>query len=338
MKHSRRAYTAVAIFCLFAMIFDSKTAISGATEGIRLCISTVIPSLFPFFLVSGVLISVMGFGNTSLFSFLGVPKGADKLLLVGFLGGYPVGAQSVSQQVQTGNLSRQDAERLLAFCSNAGPAFLFGIGATIFGQAWICWLLWSIHVIAALAVACLLPRGHTESLAVCEKPVSTSLTAVMVQSVRSIALVCGWIVAFRTVITFATRWFLWLLPSNLQLLLVGLMELTNGCCDLQDISSLGLRMQLFSVFLGFGGLCVLLQTHSVIAGSGLTGRLYFPGKVAQATISYLLCLGVQMFLPEQMQYFPGVAQPLVAALLLAGCIFYFYKTAKNRSFSQRIGV
>lgn len=338
MKHSRPAYTAVAIFCLLAMIFDSKTAISGATEGVRLCISTVIPSLFPFFLVSGVLVSVVGFGNTSLFSVLGVPKGADKLLLVGFLGGYPVGAQSVSQQVQNGNLSRQDAERLLAFCSNAGPAFLFGMGATIFGQVWICWLLWGIHVIAALAVACLLPRGHPGALGVCEKAASTSLTAVMARSLRSMALVCGWIVAFRTVIAFAARWFLWLLPGNLQLLMVGLTELTNGCCDLQDISSLGLRMQLFSVFLGFGGLCVLLQTHSVIAGSGLTGRLYFPGKVAQAAISYLLCLGVQMFLPEQVQYFPGVTQPLVAIALLVGCIFYFHKTAKNHSFSQMIGV
>ena len=34
---------------LLVLIFDSSLAIQGAREGVELCLRTVIPSLFPFF-------------------------------------------------------------------------------------------------------------------------------------------------------------------------------------------------------------------------------------------------------------------------------------------------
>ena len=40
---------------MLLLIFDSKTALEGARAGIDLCIRTVIPSLFPFFVLSMVL-------------------------------------------------------------------------------------------------------------------------------------------------------------------------------------------------------------------------------------------------------------------------------------------
>ena len=49
MKTNKLACTAAALGML-VLILDSKTALAGAREGIDLCIRTVIPSLFPFFL------------------------------------------------------------------------------------------------------------------------------------------------------------------------------------------------------------------------------------------------------------------------------------------------
>ena len=47
----------------------------------------------------------------------------------------------------------QDAQRMLAFCSNAGPSFLIGILSTKFSEGWILWLIWGIHNLSAVAVA-----------------------------------------------------------------------------------------------------------------------------------------------------------------------------------------
>ena len=40
---------------LLVLILDGNTAIAGIREGIQICIQTLIPSLFPFFICSGLL-------------------------------------------------------------------------------------------------------------------------------------------------------------------------------------------------------------------------------------------------------------------------------------------
>ena len=85
-----------AAFGLLLLILDAKTALQGAQEAVVLCTSVVIPSLFPFFVLSGMLASAAsGGGNKSLRPLerlLGVPIGAGGLFLTGLLGGYPTGA------------------------------------------------------------------------------------------------------------------------------------------------------------------------------------------------------------------------------------------------------
>lgn len=318
--NGRRLRIPVATLILLVMIFDGKTALSGAKEGVWLCLSTLVPSLFPFFVLSiyltGALVGTKRSFLRSLGKALGLPAGAESVFLLGFLGGYPVGAQNIAQACKSGHLSRQDGERMLAFCSNAGPAFLFGIGATLFPDRRICFLLWGIHIVSALVVGLLTPKERPSLFSAA--PVGNiTLTAAMTAGLKATAAVCGWVVLFRMVIGFAQRWFLWLLPDNWQLTLIGLLELSNGSCQLVLSNDLGLRMQLFSLFLGFGGLCVFLQTRSVLAGSGLRGTAYFPGKAAQSAISYLLCVLAQQILPTQYRH-----TPLLAAPAAVFCVLY----------------
>ena len=107
----------VAALGMLILILDTKTALWGATQGIDLCIRSVIPSLFPFFLLSGILVkSLMGAKLPLLRPvgrLLGIPKGAEALLISGFLGGYPVGAKCIRDAWNRGGISKQDAERML---------------------------------------------------------------------------------------------------------------------------------------------------------------------------------------------------------------------------------
>ena len=84
---------------MVVLILDSRTALMGASEGVALCLKTVIPSLFPFFILSGILSgSLMGLEFPILRPIgrvLGMPNGSEMLLVSGFLGGYPVGAKAV---------------------------------------------------------------------------------------------------------------------------------------------------------------------------------------------------------------------------------------------------
>jgi len=276
---------------MLALILDSQTALSGVAEGIDLCVRTVIPALFPFFVLSIFLTgSILG---TEL-SFLrpigwlcGIPKGAETILLTGLLGGYPVGAQCISQACASGQLTGSDARRMLGFCSNAGPAFIFGMTGLLFENKSVPIVLWIIHILSALMTGIILPGKSNGQIAASSQN-RPGIGQVLHLSLRNTASVCGWVIIFRTILAFAQRWFLWLVPEPLQIFITGVLELTNGYIDLAGIDNDSLRFVLASVFLGFGGICVALQTASVVGAAGLSLKNYFPGKLIQTAISAIL--------------------------------------------------
>lgn len=334
-------YSIVASLAMLILIIDSKTALSGASSGVALCLTTIIPSLFPFFVISILLTGLLSVHQISFLrpigKFLHLPENTEVLLLIGFLGGYPVGAQCIAQSYRDGNLSRSQAERMLSFCSNAGPSFLFGIGAAVLQEIRACWLLWCIHIFSALIVGRMTPPENENRVSVIQScPIS--ITDAVNKAIRVMASVCGWVVLFRTLLAFFQRWFIWMIPEAAEYLISGLLELANGCTSLSNISSIGLRFQLFSVMLGFGGLCVALQTHSVLTGSGLSIRTYFPGKIAQTAVSYLLCVIIQPLLPETIQYTPNIAAIILS---IGSCICYrIYSQIVKKGYSipARVGV
>lgn len=290
MKPAKHVWTGIAAAIgLLVLILDNRTALTGSVEGIKLCLSTVIPSLFPFIVISGIL-------NKSLIGkqfrilqpicrMCGIPPGAASLLLLGFLGGYPVGAQSINEACACGSLSKEDGNRMLGFCNNAGPAFIFGMLGNLYDAKLVSWILWAIHILSALIVGFLLPNKAVRSGAKIKSD-SISMPQAVEKSLRTTGVICGWVVLFRVISAFLQRWLLWLFPKEIQIGIIGFLELSNGCCALFDLPSQGMRFIFSAFLLGIGGICVAMQTVSVT--KALDMQMYFPGKVLQSIVSLLL--------------------------------------------------
>ena len=146
-------YAAAAAASALALIACSAEAMEAARYSLRLCGEVLIPSLFPFFVLSA-LIQELGLpsrlgrltapGMRRLF---GVPGSGCAALILGLMAGYPLGAASVAGLVERGELERGEGERLLGFCNNSGPAFILGAaGAGVFGSARAGLLLYAAHV------------------------------------------------------------------------------------------------------------------------------------------------------------------------------------------------
>ena len=237
---------------MLIIIIDGKSAVSSIRGGVDLCLRTVIPALFPFFILSGIMNSCF-LGQT--FRFLAplqrlckLPAGTESILLIGLFSGYPVGAQLVSEAYAGKCLSKENAMRMLGFCSNAGPAFIFGMLATAFTNPVIPWVLWGTHIVSGLTVGWLLPGGATDTCALKEKEV-ISVAKALQNATKNIATVCGWVILFRLMLDFCKGWFLWLLPDEIQVLIAGVVELTNGCVMLQQLESEGTRFILAAAML-----------------------------------------------------------------------------------------
>lgn len=317
---------------ILLLILDGKTALSGISDGLQLCIQTIIPSLFPFFVFSNLLTSAVS-GRTVKFlrpiaRLINLPEGAESLLAIGFWGGYPVGAHNVAALYKTGQLSDKQASRMVAICNNAGPAFLFGVLGSIFSSNVTPWLLWIVHIISALLTGFLL-RGQAENNTVQPLMRNLSVTDALEQAVKVMALICGWVMVMRMVISFLERWVLWMFPSVIQVFICGILELSNGCLRLAEIESESLRFIIASSLLSFGGLCVTLQTYSVSAS--IPKKLYFPGKLLNCSISMVISCLVHPLIPSSV---PCHIRPMLFAAVIIGLysivtLNYYQKYSRN---------
>ena len=331
LKNKYRQWAAIifSTILLSCLILDGQTALQGATDGVQICIRTIIPTLFPDIFLSSLLCSYSLGRQVPLIAALarrcGVPSGAESILLLGFVGGYPVGAKLVTDSYRQGHLSKSSAQRMLGFCSNAGPSFIFGILTTQFSNPFASWLLWLVHILSAVAVGLILPgkERYSSTIAVSSHD---RIPSVLQQSLKSVATISGWVILFRVLLSFLDRWWLAHLSPVSRVCIIGVLELVNGCIGLQGISCEAVRWILANCILAWGGLCVTMQTASVTANLGL-GK-YIPGKLLHVAISGALATPVCYLLyPTQLPYWL-LLFPLATFLVIAIAVIRLHRHKK----------
>ena len=265
---------------MLVLILDNRTVLSSASEAMLLCIHVVIPSLLPYFIFSNLLVASL--------------RGKWVLPLIGFVGGYPAGAQAIRTAYDQQNISEHQARRYLVFCNNAGPAFIFGMISQMFTKAYVPWVLWSIHITGSLLIArMVLQNEHSFSnYTACKK--DSSLQDVLLQSIKAIGMVCSWVILFKIMLNTVSAKLLNHTSVALRISVTGLVELTNGCSQLHLINSEYLRFVICAGFLGFGGVCVLFQSISVAKGLGTKEILL--GKTLHLGISLVLSALIGYFM------------------------------------------
>lgn len=293
MDKGRTIKLTMASLGMLILILDGKTALTGIREGLKICMETLIPALFPFLFISSVINGNLpentgGFTGKLLAKF-GIPDSAVGILPIGWLGGYPVGARCASALCRTGSYSPDEATDLAVICNMAGPAFLFGVLMPFFQKKSTVFLLWGIHLTAGILAGSSKIRVKTNSIE-SSMDRTSSFSSHLNGAIRAIASICGCVILFRMLLEFLQRWLLWLIPTEFSVLIIGLLELSNGCLLLPEISNEDLRFLMASVLLSFGGFCVLLQTLSVFPQ--LKVKRYLSGKLLQTLYSILLASSV----------------------------------------------
>lgn len=328
MKKFRAALPALVLAAAFAALLRFPQEASAAvTEGLRLSVSVLIPSLFPFFIcvnltsalgLTGVLARVFAPVMRRMFHVSGAGCTA---VLCGAAGGYPSGAQCVAALYREGQLSRAEAEYLLLFCNNAGPAFLFGAVGTVLGIGMTgCLLLWGIHLLSALVIG-LVNRPKEAPNAALPHVQRANASGAVVEAVRSagqaVLQITMFVAAFSVLARLLTMAAAHILPDGVCTVLTGMLELSGGIAALANLPiALRWKLALASFFLGFGGLCVWMQTQAVLAPAGLSGCGMLLAKLAQGLLAALITFFLAPLLPETVTASAGTLPGAFAAGLL----------------------
>ncbi|WP_294512771.1 nucleoside recognition domain-containing protein [uncultured Intestinimonas sp.] len=319
-----------------ALMFWPQEAMEASREGLRLCYNVILPSLFPFFVLSALVVDLglAGYIGRALEGLMrplfNVPGACASAFALGFVGGYPVGARTALSLYQKGMCTKTEAERLLAFCNNSGPAFILGVvGAGVFASSRVGLLLYLAHAAASVCVGLLFRFYKREGKRRERRPsptfeaerITVAFTGAIKNSFLSTLNICAFVVFFTVVIKllflsgllpglagilgalfaplgFSTRW--------AERLLTGFIELTSGVWTLTGDGSTSGKLSMAAFLLGWAGLSVHCQVLSFIGGSGLSVKTYIGGKLLHGGLSAL-------FIGLLLRFFP-LEEPVAAYL------------------------
>ena len=291
-----------------------QAAAAGASRGLSVCGNLLIPSLFPFLVLTGLFIRSglsaklgrrLDRWTRRLF---GLPGSCGGALLVGAVGGYPAGAAAVKDLLSRGEIDRSEAKRLLHFCVNGGPAFIIGtVGAGLLGNIYKGILLYISHLTASFLIGCFeRKRGQVfESPA---RPVPArqeSLQKSFVDAVSggmgALLSMCGFVVLFSSLLSLAeaagiisvlakTFTHIGVNPGLFTALFAAFWEVSGGCVEVAGhISGWGLPL-LLGMAMGWGGLSVSCQIGGLFSEEHLLDRGYWRARLWHALLGGALSL------------------------------------------------
>jgi sporulation integral membrane protein YlbJ len=349
--------------CFFALAFASLLCIypedcaKGALRGVECCLQVLIPSLFPFmilgiFTVQTGAAAAVGKLMERPFRFLfRLPGCAAPVLFMSMIGGYPVGPRSTLSLLESGQITKEEAGRMLCFCVNAGPAFVLSIvGAgylkssyagllLLGGQLLSCCLLGLLCRGKSCKKSC--PQKPTKRIGSPESeksylPIGEALIRSTEAAVRSMASTCAFVILFGMLSYFAVSY----LPKGiLPAAATAFLEVTQGCYELskEEIPLWG-----YALALGWGGLSVQFQILSLFREPVLSPWKFRIFRLLHGLLAAACTLGLTKLFPpsplaeETFSNFSGIlspaapVSPAAAIALVALCAVFLLSLTQER--------
>ncbi len=272
---------------------------------LNLWVESLIPTLFPFFIISDILI------NYNITSY--IPKIIKQyckyifkindnmltILLLSMISGFPSNARNTRTLYDKRAISLDEANHILIFSHFANPVFiLVTIAGTFFHNQKLGIVLLISHYVSNLILG-LCFRNKFKHSEILENNNISSLNFGKIfissinKSVDTILTICGIVVVFSMLSTIIVNTFNF--NSYNEMLIKGLFEITIG---MQALSNLGIKLiykaVIASCILGFGGISVHVQVLSQIVETDIKYIYFLIGRMYQMIISgiitYIICL------------------------------------------------
>lgn len=332
----KKIITIVFVCFLLLLFVFSNSNIIAVKESILLWANCVVPSLFPFFIAvellnyTDIARSLGKLLNGIMRPLFNVPGVAAYALIMGLICSSPIGAKITLELYENKLITKNEAERILAFTNNTGPLFIIGTtGILLFGSKTIGYLLLITHILSSLTVGIILGiksrindetstsydnNYYKNSIIKSESADNLDLgSAISISIKKSISLILqigGFMALFAVIISILNEskafYFIELVFEKLFVpkditegLLTGLMELTTGLNVTAKIQTpyLSVNIILCAFLLGFSSISVIFQVISIISKSNLRAKTYIYGKLLHGLIAMLYTAILIRFIP-----------------------------------------
>lgn len=266
----------------------------------------MIPALFPFMVLSGFLLrsglsfQIAAILNPILGKIFRLSPDCIYIIIMGFLCGFPMGANVIAQSLIFNRISKREAELLLAFCNNIGPIYFISF-ATAACPLYPLWITIPIMYGVPLFYGLFLRYTRYKDIPYYAKNEVSSFCPYvnhnnsnnyldafqesLQKAITSIVTLGAYMVIFNVLQLPLYNTF-YKIPANILCIIKGLIEINSGINAISTFPELYIIV--YSIFLPFCGLCCFFQTYAMIKETPLSLRNYFIHKLFQTLYVFLI--------------------------------------------------
>lgn len=263
------------LILLVSLVIFSQEIMTSIDFSLNVFKTSIFPSLFPFFVISKLLINYrfveilsknLSFFMTKIFK---INPNCTFIFVMSILSGFPSSARYTASLLDNNQITEKDANKIILFSHFSNPIFILNTLAISFlGNQKVGFLILFSHYVGNIIIGFLLRNYNISTFKesiISKKPLKFgfALTSSIKEAIESLLLILGTTTTFIVLTTIINQ----VLPLNnvSQSILNGLLEITQG---LKSVSTLNIPLKikaaLCSFLLSFGSFSVHAQVISLV--------------------------------------------------------------------------
>lgn len=289
------------IILLFSILVNKQLVFETVSYSLNIWVNTLIPSMFPFFVISDILISYnivyyIPEVITNIFSkIFNINKISTTIFFLSLISGFPAGARNIRTYYDKGLINSDDASHILLFTHFSNPMFILSTVAILFfNNEKYGYIILISHYLGNFIIGIFLRnktssycKNYTKEISICQNFSKVFINSIK-SSIDTLLLILGTLTSFLIVSSFIISFLN--LPLYEGTILKGILEMTMGLKSLSILNISDIyKVVISTMFISFGGLSVHLQVISQIIDTDIKYINFFISRIYHAIISGSIC-------------------------------------------------
>jgi len=283
------------LYITLQILINSSEVTSSILFSFEIFKTNVFPNLFPFLIISGLLINY-GFVEICSNIFSPIMKKVFKIsgntsfiFIMSLLTGFPSNSKYTKELYLSGLINSKEATKILMFTHFSNPLFIIGTISTFLNSK-IALIILFCHYITNIIIGIIFRNYNVENnknktiIKSERKNFGIALSSSITSSINTLLLIFGTITVFLIITTLINDKLN--LPDFYKSIINGIFEMTQG---LKSVSLLNINMKfkavLMTMFLSFGGISIHMQVLSIISDTNIKYLPFFLSRIIHSIIA-----------------------------------------------------
>ncbi|MBR3161738.1 MAG: hypothetical protein IKF19_03310 [Bacilli bacterium] len=289
----------ISVISLIEIVVNKTVIFSTVSYSLKLWVNSIIPSLFPFFIITEILISyniinyIPVFLKKVLKKLFNVNDNVVTIFFLSIISGFPSSSKNIKYMYDNYLIDTDMGSHALIFTHFASPLFIMGTVSVFFLHSETFGKIILISHYIPNIILGILTRSNipNDNTIINYTNLDIRFPKILIRSIKNsidtLLMILGIISCFMIISTTITNIFNFDIYT--EALIKGILEMTMG---LKSVSVLDIpniyKVVISSMILSFGGLSVHMQILSFIEDTNISYKTFFIARIYHSILSGIL--------------------------------------------------